>query len=204
MPPLQKNIPGVTALEEKKVDRRVRRTKRQLRMALTSLMLKKDIGTITVHEITELADVNRGTFYSHYKDVNDLLSQLEENIFVTLEAVATKYDPADSGSDTYQFIFELLTLIGENADVCKALLCNNGDVNFQRRLFNALKDQYFRKYLTHSLSGDTQRLEYYCTFIVAGILYITTDWLNGDMQDSPQDLAEICVDFISRGNGKAK
>ncbi len=64
-------------MDEIKVDRRVRRTKRQLRMALTSLMLEKDINTITVFEITELADVNRGTFYSHYKDVRDLLSQLE-------------------------------------------------------------------------------------------------------------------------------
>lgn len=189
------------ALDEKKIDRRVRRTKRQLRMALTSLMLRKDIGTITVHEITELADVNRGTFYSHYKDVNDLLNQLEENIFVTLEAVAEKYDPSDSGGDPYPFIFELLTLIGENADICKALLCNNGDVNFQRRLFNALKDQYFRKYLTLFRPDETHRLEYYCTFIVAGILYITMDWLHNDMWDSPKELTDICVAFISRGDG---
>ena len=50
---------------EEKVDRRVRKTKSQLREALTTLMLKKSFGEITVREISELADVNRGTFYTH-------------------------------------------------------------------------------------------------------------------------------------------
>lgn len=65
-------------MEEPKTDRRVRKTKKQLRMALTALMMERGVGDITVREIAELADVNRGTFYAHYRDVNDLLAQVEE------------------------------------------------------------------------------------------------------------------------------
>ena len=54
-------------MEEPRTDRRVRKTKKQLRMALTTLMMEKSVGEITVREIAELADVNRGTFYAHYK-----------------------------------------------------------------------------------------------------------------------------------------
>ena len=49
-----------------KEDRRIRRTKRLLRQALAELMNEKDFKDITVKEITDRADLNRGTFYFHY------------------------------------------------------------------------------------------------------------------------------------------
>ena len=56
-------------------DRRVRRTRAQLRRALTELLEEKDIRSVTVRELTERADVNRGTFYAHYSDIYDLVEQ---------------------------------------------------------------------------------------------------------------------------------
>ena len=50
-------------------DRRVNRTKRQIKKALINLLSKKDLSRITVSEITELADIGRGTFYTHYQDL---------------------------------------------------------------------------------------------------------------------------------------
>ena len=47
----------------KKEDRRVRRTKKLLTQALTELMQQKQVKEITVTELTDLADMNRGTFY---------------------------------------------------------------------------------------------------------------------------------------------
>ena len=46
-------------------NRSVRNTKRRLREALLHLMSLKPINEITAKELTELADVNRGTFYFH-------------------------------------------------------------------------------------------------------------------------------------------
>ena len=50
-------------------NRSVRNTKRRLREALLHLMSLKPINEITAKELTELADVNRGTFYFHYDDI---------------------------------------------------------------------------------------------------------------------------------------
>ena len=66
--------------ERETEDRRVRKTKKQLRGALTSLLLEKDISRVTVRDVADLADVNRGTFYAHYSDVYDLLHQLEDDL----------------------------------------------------------------------------------------------------------------------------
>ncbi len=191
-------------MDEIKVDRRVRRTKRQLRMALTSLMLEKDINTITVFEITELADVNRGTFYSHYKDVRDLLSQLGEGIFVNLAEVGRTYDPKAPNSDASSFIYDILTLVSDNADICRALLCFNGDLEFQRRLFLVLKDDFFRKYLMSFCQTDEYMLEYYCIFSVSGVLAITKNWLSCGQKEPSSEIARICVNFIVKGTEALK
>ena len=56
-------------MEGHKEDRRIRRTKKLLKQALAQLMDEKEFKDITVRDITERADLNRGTFYLHYRDV---------------------------------------------------------------------------------------------------------------------------------------
>ncbi|MBP3209850.1 MAG: TetR/AcrR family transcriptional regulator, partial [Oscillospiraceae bacterium] len=68
----------------KKEDRRVRRTKKLLTQALTELMQQKQIKDITVTELTEKADMNRGTFYLYYRDVFDMVEKIEDDMFSAL------------------------------------------------------------------------------------------------------------------------
>ena len=58
-------------------DKRIRRTKKLLRQALTRLMQQKDFQSITVTDVVREADINRGTFYAHYRDVYDLREKIE-------------------------------------------------------------------------------------------------------------------------------
>ncbi|RXZ84870.1 TetR/AcrR family transcriptional regulator [Paenibacillaceae bacterium] len=60
---------------DKKADRRIRRTNRSIRDAFVQLIAERGYPSITVQDITELADINRSTFYYHYKDKEDLLEQ---------------------------------------------------------------------------------------------------------------------------------
>ena len=58
-----------------KMDRRVRKTKAQLREGLARLMQKKSIKEISVKELVDEVDINRSTFYLHYETISDLLSE---------------------------------------------------------------------------------------------------------------------------------
>ena len=63
---------------EKKVDRRVIKTRRQLKKGLAALMKEKSVNQITVKELVEEVDINRSTFYLHFKDIQDLLRNRRE------------------------------------------------------------------------------------------------------------------------------
>ncbi|NCB70791.1 MAG: TetR/AcrR family transcriptional regulator, partial [Clostridia bacterium] len=50
-------------MKNPKVDRRIRKTRDTLKRTLAELVREKDLRDITVRDITEKADLNRGTFY---------------------------------------------------------------------------------------------------------------------------------------------
>ena len=186
-------------MDTEKVDRRVRKTKKQLRLALTSLMLEKGVSDITVREIAEKADVNRGTFYAHYKDVNDLLSHLEENVFRRIEEIGVNNDPDQSGGNLYPYLTDILNLVADNADIYMALICRNGDLEFQQQLMQTLRAQYLLHFLHSYFPSDELLTDYYCSFIVSGMLAITKDWLESGMRETPEQMAQMGGSFIMRG-----
>lgn len=60
------------------MDLRKERTKRNIINAFIELRAHKPLERITVKELSEMALINKATFYSHYKDVYDLSKQLED------------------------------------------------------------------------------------------------------------------------------
>ena len=69
------------------MDKRIKKTRRNLKNALTELLQEKAFEKITVTEICERADTSRITFYTHYSDKYDLL----ENLFNDREAMMVDY-----------------------------------------------------------------------------------------------------------------
>jgi AcrR family transcriptional regulator len=68
-------------MSQRKPDRRVLRTRRQLQDSLMSLILEKGYDAVTIEDITENADLGRTTFYLHYKDKEELLVQSLEVVY---------------------------------------------------------------------------------------------------------------------------
>jgi AcrR family transcriptional regulator len=64
-----------------KVDRRILKTQESLKKAVIELMTEKSFDEITIQDIADRADVNRGTIYLHYQDKYDLLDKLIESHF---------------------------------------------------------------------------------------------------------------------------
>ena len=114
-------------------DRRVRKTKKQLRGALTSLLLEKDISHITVRDVADLADVNRGTFYAHYSDVYDLLHQLEDDLLSRLDEVGRRHDARQSDGKSFLYLTDLFTLTGSTPTSSTPCTAAAGTASSRRR-----------------------------------------------------------------------
>ena len=66
------------------LDPRVIRTRRLLTDAVTDLIVSEGYESITIREIIRRAGVNRSTFYLHFRDKPDILTQIQDDILKEL------------------------------------------------------------------------------------------------------------------------
>lgn len=94
----------------KKEDQRVRRTRDRLGDALVELLVQKPFDDITVQDVLDRAGVSRSTFYTHYRDKNDLFLSDAEEFF---ESMATALSRFADKSERIAPVQELLAHIAE-------------------------------------------------------------------------------------------
>jgi len=198
-------------MEQSGTDRRVRKTKSQLRLALMELLVEKSAKNISVRELAERADINRGTFYIHYRDVGDLLQRLEDemadrlnskvgNVFSDrLADLCKSHRPEDSAPGQFPFLRDLYRFIRDNADLCRVLLGPNGDIAYTDRICRILRDNFLFDFLSLFYPGDRQRLNSFCSFIVSGNLNLALAWLREGGQESPDEMAQLAGGIIMGG-----
>ena len=186
-------------MEDMTVDRRVRKTKKQLRQALMHLMAEKPSRSISVRELAERADINRGTFYIHYRDVDDLLQRLEDEMAERLILVCRKHAHSSGEGSAYPYLADLYRFARDNADLCLVLLGPNGDRAYTERICAILRDCFLRDFVGRFYGGDPERLSYFCHFIVSGNLSLTLKWLQNGAKESPEEMAELAGTLIMDG-----
>ena len=110
-----------------KNDRRILRTRKLLWEALIALIQEKEYSEITIQDIADRANVNRVTFYLHYRDKQDLLENSVEVIFNDL---TSKITPLTGEKFRLDVPPEGMTLvyryIAENAKFYRIILGENG------------------------------------------------------------------------------
>lgn len=104
---------------EKKEDHRVRRTRDRLGDAMVELLLQKPFDDITVQDLLKRAGVSRATFYTHYRDKNDLFLSDAEEFF---EAMATALSRFGDKSERVAPVQEFFAHVGEMRSFYSALL----------------------------------------------------------------------------------
>lgn len=62
------------------MDMRTERTRKNIINAFLKLRSQKSLEKITVKELAELAEINKATFYLHYRDIYDLAESLEREV----------------------------------------------------------------------------------------------------------------------------
>lgn len=176
-------------------DRRVRKTRAQLRTALTALLREKEVKDITVRELTERADLNRGTFYCHYKDLFDMLEQVQTEMLEELTGVLNAYTPEQLRQGIRPILLDTFLLVDRNADLFAALLTGARDSAPMVQLNRIIHEKVLGEWWS-AIGGSTAGGAYYLDFLVAGALGLVDRWLRTGRKESPKEMAELTEGII--------
>ena len=180
-------------------DRRVKYTKMVLKESLLKLMAKKPINKIQIKEICELADVNRGTFYTHYNDQYDLLKQIQDEFAAEIMELVDKR--RSNTMDAQEMLTKLLSYISGQRPLCKLLFSTNGDYErLINKLMNIAYDSFIDKCKQSRNNLTEWQLEMLYVFISSAPASIIRHWMLNDMKESPQEIAKFILQAIYYGS----
>lgn len=193
-------------MSEQTTDRRIIRTKRMIRNAFSELIEEKGFEAITVRDITTKADINRGTFYLHYRDKYDLLEQSEDEIIQEIEEITNEVKVEDLLTFGVQreplpYLIKLFEYLKENASFMKAILGPKGDPAFQIKLKDFIKNKFLKKFLLNQLEEEKMLVpkEYFTAYISSAHLGVIQHWLERGTVESPREMGLIILTITLMG-----
>lgn len=190
--PFRKSILEVKDLE---TDPRIIRTKQALKDSLLSLMKKKHYTIIKVNDITNHADYNRSTFYSHYKDKNqlyqDILADFVNGIISALKSNPKKNKIEEEQSTPLHHVF---TYIYQNRTLLEIMYSDKKVPGFFNFMYNRLIDMFYEE-LDGRIEVDTI---IYCHYITSTLMSVIGHWILNKVKYSPSFLAELFIELLKK------
>ena len=163
------------------------RTKYELADAMKHCMKTAPVEKITVKEIVEACGVTRQTFYRNFQDKYDLINWYFDKILLE------SFEHMGEGKSVYEGLVNKFTYIQEEKLFFKAAFKNDTQ--------NCLRDHDFQlilRFYENQIQEKTKQpipenlhfqLEMYCQ----GSVYMTTQWVLGDMKKRPEEMARNLV-----------
>lgn len=185
--------------EEKK-----RKTKQLIQNAFIQILENKTFETITIGDITRKAQINRGTFYLHFQDKFDLLNQIEQQLFSDLGIHIDQLQSHYSFIHTFEKAQEqlantLFNSIKMHLPLLKIFLSDHGRAGFHIRFRDAFSEKV-RLNLEKNESIHVHLkvpIEYFLSFIISAFLGLIEQWVQNDLDKTPEEMTALYIDIIS-------
>lgn len=168
-------------------------TRQKLIDAFWKLYTEKGVEQITVKEITDSAGCNRGTFYLHFKDVYDLLNQIEDSLFP--DGILPPEEEGECQKLTIRQMIEKMAFCYEqNSRYITVLLGGHGDPRFAYRL----KEHYMSilELLPLAENMDEISRRFFFEYRCGGIQAMIRFWLNTTPRLSVEDFILLAIRVV--------
>lgn len=186
-------------------DHRTRVTKMLIRRAFTELLRQKPIQKISIKELCVAAGIHRGTFYTHYTDIYDLLRKMEEEMLHDLQqALQPLLDPHTKEPTPLEITTGIFQCLKDNADLCTVTLGPYGDKEFAARLIQIGQERCVESYRKLFFQATPKQLEYYYAFVSAGCIGLLEKWLAEGMTASAEEIAATAEAIMMYGIGSLR
>lgn len=191
-------------MEEKKVDRRIAKTKKAIYRAFAQLLSEKNINDITIKDIADRADINRKTFYNYYDGIYELTSEIENKIIDSFEKVIREHNINELLHNPNKMFDELVKIINSDFDFYQYLISVESNSNLVSKLFISLKSRAKEVISEYSVL-DEATLDIVLDFVISGMFTVFQRWFNSSKEHSLDDMAKIVATLSYNGiNGLLK
>lgn len=176
-------------------NRKISYTKKVIRKSLFELMEKKSLKDISVKDICELADINRGSFYNHYVDKVALIEEI--TLEMTNQYLALSEPIFEKESFDLNVITVFLLSLQENKEMRFFIddeINDIGEKIVRKKIHDRCVDGWYKK---RGFSGD--QADYIFSFLYGGFFEVIQLWYRNDFKPDAKKIAPTIHKLCSAG-----
>ena len=131
------------------------------------------------------ADINRGTFYAHYRDVYDLREKIEAEMIEDFRELIADLHPSGT-SNLQPVLARAVDYLEENREIVRALVRGTGVEGFGRKMITVLEECHLEMRPFRSVEDA-----YAARFLATGIVGMMEKWITEPQPIPKNEIAEL-------------
>ena len=182
-----------------KTDRRSQKTIAAIQNTVLRLMCTRRMNEIKIVDLCMAADINRTTFYLHYRNISEVLKSLLDDM------AARIFDSEDEangdtakGGTTLDFLIACAEAL-DRYEYFGEFVQKSPDADyFLTCLKNVLSDKIFAG-MSRKCGTDAADAKHIIRFLAGGVLDVYVEWLKSDKSAALASVLNVCAPMVAAG-----
>ena len=178
----------------RRLDRRVQRTRKLLREAVMALILEQGYDTISIQDITDKANLGRATFYLHFKDKDDLLLDVMDQMMSDFMDQVPQLSTVQWRLEDNKAIEKLFDFAADHYDLYRILIIGSGGITASRQLHRRIAENFERAIEAEIKETGVEPLvtpHFLANHFAGSLLSSIYWWLDNDLPYDVGQMAEM-------------
>lgn len=172
------------------IDRRIIKTKKSISTAFKELIQEKEMSEISISELTKRANITRSTFYMYYQTVEDVRSEIENDIIDNITHSLSETDLLHSLANPYTLFTTLAEEIAQQDENNRYILSSSNSGQLLDKINTKVTEIVMNFIKENDVVSDPARAKYIVAFVMAGTAECFKIWFN---HKSSLTLEELCL-----------
>ena len=178
------------------------RSRKLINEALADLLTEKPLDKITVTDVVNRADINRGTFYAHYRDIPDVVDHLIQQTFSAIrDAMMAQSQTPESAGLT--LLSTIQTILEEDLSFYRKILNSSASSIMQEQLVSIVMD-FMLEHKDRFYPGSHEEYQIAIRFCAGGLSNLYRDWFAGKLSCTLGELTRIGDALVLRIVGEQR
>ena len=170
------------------------RSRKLINTALADLLQEKPLDKITVTDIVTRAELNRGTFYAHYTDVQDVVNRLIEQTMSEILSVISD-TPKNITEMPLAILKQVQSILESDLSFYKKVMISNASSFMQEQLISIILD-YFLQHEAEFDVADHEQFVLTINFCAGGLTRLYREWFMGNSNLTLDELTTHASNMI--------
>ncbi len=173
-------------------------SKKKIASTYLTLLIETD-NKFTVTDIVKVAGINRGTFYLHFKNLNEVAQYIEDELASNFKELEIDFRMSDIDHLPEVMIEKLNEILSKDLDYYKLIITASDNGNLMEKIKNSILKSISNNFKIMKYVTNYENFKIVVQYIVGGVVNVYTDWFKGNINCKLNDLQQFLPNIIRNG-----